>query len=83
MEVEGFHQGRDPFGVKVEGVDGGVAGFVAEAETDEVGGDDADVFWGEDPDDLAPQVAPGRVAVKEEDGRALALVDEVDGVAGV
>jgi hypothetical protein len=69
--------------VEIEGVDLQVARFRAEAEADEVGGDDADIFLCEDPDDLAPEIAPGGVAVEEEDGRAVALVDEVDRVLAV
>ncbi len=83
VEIEGLHQGRDPLGVEVERVDGRVARFVGETETDQVGGDDADIFRRENADDLAPQIAPGWIAVEEEDGRTLALVDEVHRVAGV
>ena len=83
VKIEGLDQGRDAVGVKVEGVDSPIARLRAEAEADEVGGDHADLFPRQDPDDFAPQERPGGVAVEEENRRAFTFVDEVDRVIAV
>jgi hypothetical protein len=83
VKIESPDQSGDAVGVEVEGVDLQIARLRAEAEADEVGGDDADVFPREDSDDLAPKIAPGGIAVQEENGRAVSLVDEVDFVLAV
>ena len=83
VKIQGLDQGRDTVGVKVEGVDSQIARLRTEAEADKVGGDDANIFSHQNPDDFAPQVGPCGIAVEEEDRRALAFVDEVNQVNAV
>jgi len=77
IQIERSDEVGDLAGVEFQGVHPRIAGFVTQAEADEVRRYDAHAGAGQAADHLAPKEGPGGVAVLENYRRALAFVDKV------